>query len=140
MTRVATTGLESGDVCFALQLRHLHPDRELDAEAVTRDSVAFVTALEGQRDARFVLQTACFPDPRRPEHGRIAIHLIATLSAASDPTDDRIDELCDDLLDLLAAPPVRWSTSKKSSVARSNARSPPCFSNRTPRRRRRRGS
>ena len=53
VTRVATTKLESGDVCFALTLRHLHPDRELDAETVTRDGVAFVTALEGHRDARF---------------------------------------------------------------------------------------
>lgn len=109
VTRVATTKLESGDVCFALTLRHLHPDRELDAETVTRDGVAFVTALEGHRDARFVLQTACFPDPRRPEYGRIAIHLIATLAAAGQPAADRIDELCDDLLGLLAAPPVRWS-------------------------------
>lgn len=109
VTRVATTKLESGDVCFALTLRHLHPDRELDAETVTRDGVAFVTALEGQRDARFVLQTACFPDPCQPEYGRIAIHLLATLAAIGQPTADRIDELCDDLLDLLAAPPVRWS-------------------------------
>lgn len=109
MTRVATTKLETGDVCFALTLRHLHPDRELDAEAVTRDGVAFVTALEGQHGARFVLQTACFPDPRKPEHGRLAIHLLATIAAASEPTDARVDELCDDLLDLLSAPPVRWS-------------------------------
>lgn len=101
--------MESGDVCFALTLRHLHPDRELDAETVTRDGVAFVTALEGQRDARFVLQTACFPDPSQPEYGRIAIHLLATLTADGQPTADRIDELCDDLLDLLSAPPVRWS-------------------------------
>lgn len=109
MGRVTVNWLESGDVGFALALRHLHPDRDLDAEAVTRDGVAFVTALEGQRDARFVLQTTCFPDPDQPEHGRLAIHLLVTLSASSEPTDQRIDELCDDLLDLLAAPPVRWS-------------------------------
>lgn len=81
----------------------------MDSEAVTRDGVAFVTALEGQRDARFVLQTACFPDPRQPEHGRLAIHLLAAIASASEPTDARVDELCDDLLDLLSAPPVRWS-------------------------------
>ena len=106
---MATRKLESGDLCFALELKHLHPDRRLDTEAVTRDGVAFVTALEGQRDARFVLQTACFPNPAQPERGRLSIRLLVALKHSGQDTTSRVEELCDDLLDLLAAPPVRWS-------------------------------
>jgi len=111
------SGIESGDAqvtcetTFALRLARLHPDRKLGPAAITRDAVALVTALEGQTDARFVLQTVGRPNPVRPEHGRIDIDLIATLGgdAAGPPRGDRVEELRDDLLDLLGAPPLRWT-------------------------------
>lgn len=91
----------------ALTLDFLHPDRELNAEEITRDGVAFITALEAQRDARFVLQTTCIPDLERPERGRLKVHLVVI----DDATSERRAELLDDLQDVLAAPPLRWSFS-----------------------------
>ncbi len=65
------------------ELEHLTPERGLDVAAVTRDTVAFLSALEGQRDARFVLQTACHPSVEAPERGRIDIALIAVVGGGN---------------------------------------------------------
>lgn len=105
--RVAVIGLPAGEQCFALRLGHLHPDPDLDSAEVLREAVALITALEGQRSARFVLQTLCQPDREHPERGSLSVHLIATVR--SDAAGARIEELSDDLLDMLSAPPVRFT-------------------------------
>lgn len=111
----AAMAQRGADMCFALRLDHLHPDRAIKAEAITRDAVALVTALEGQRYSRFVLQTLCRPDTERPERGRIEVHLVAFVRGAEDPVGlgcrDVVEELRDDLVNLLGAPPLRWSFS-----------------------------
>lgn len=102
---VAATTWGDG-VCFALTLEHLHPDRKLNAESITSDAVALVTSLEGQTDARFVLQAVARPDVVQPERGTIDLALLTIVSSDS---PDVVTDLCDDLLDLLSAPPLRWS-------------------------------
>ena len=104
------TAIVGSDICFALRLDHLFPDRALVAEEVTRDGVALLTALEGQRSARFVLQTLATPRPDRREHGGLSVHLIVALQGGQD-RKALVEEICDDLSDLLSAPPVRWSFS-----------------------------
>lgn len=96
----------SGGLCFALELEHLHPDRRLDAEAVAADAVALVTSLEGQTDARFILQILAEPDLDRPARGTIDV---AILTVVDGGTADRVAEICDDLLDVLGSPPLRWT-------------------------------
>lgn len=102
---VATADL-AGGVCFALALEHLHPDRRLDAAAAAGDAVALITSLEGQTDSRFVLQILAEPDFDRPERGTIEVALLVVVH---DGTEDRVEEICDDLLDLLGSPPLRWT-------------------------------
>lgn len=103
--------LEGGDSVFALALEYLHPAAGIDASAVTRDMVALVTALEGQLDARVVVQIVSRPEPKAPEHGTLQVHVLGVVG----PLDGRIAEeervqvLADDLIDLLGAPPLRWS-------------------------------
>lgn len=101
-----------GQTAMALSLDFLYPDRELNAEEISRDGAALIAALEDQRDARFVVQTTCFPDVDRPERGRLEVHLIV-IDAGMD--SERRSELLDDLEDLLSAPPLRWSFSPVES-------------------------
>jgi len=96
---------------FALALDYLHPDERVTLETVVRDGAALLTALEGQRDATFTLQTVARPVPRSPERGRLEVHLVVTLvrTGGRPVLKRRVAELADDLLDLFGAPPVRWS-------------------------------
>jgi len=98
---------------FALHLEHLHPDRTLNRDAITRDALAFVMAIDGHHDARFVLQMAAVPRGSSHADGRLDVHLITTVTGSDGeaPSLDRIAELSDDLLDISSAPPVRWSFS-----------------------------
>jgi hypothetical protein len=95
---------------FALRLDQLHPDHELTADNLAHETVAFLTALEDQRDARFILQTAAWPNAERPERGRLDVDLIVVVQGdvGVPPSDDRVEELADDLMDLTAASPLRW--------------------------------
>ncbi|HUG85527.1 MAG TPA: DUF87 domain-containing protein, partial [Euzebya sp.] len=89
-----------------LKLRHLRPDRDLRPDDAMRDGVALLTALEGHSDVRFALQIAAFPEPDTAERGRIEVHVLAHARSGG-PSD--LDVLADDLVDVLAAPPVRWT-------------------------------
>ena len=96
---------------FALKLEHLHPDRALKREEMESDAVSLVMALDGHHDARFVLQIVARPNASRSGVGELDVHLITTVTGddGEPPTAERVDELCDDLLDMLSAPPIRWS-------------------------------
>lgn len=111
MEQAVTGGGVRGETRFALQLEHLHPDRGLRAEEITRDALAFVMAMDGHHDARFVLQMVARPGEVADSSGSLDVHLICTVAGSDgeDPDLDRVAELSDDLLDVLAAPPVRWS-------------------------------
>lgn len=76
-----------------------------------RDAVALVMALDGHLDARFVLQMVARPETARSGVGELEVHLIVAVSGedGAAPTPERVDELGDDLLDVLSAPPIRWS-------------------------------
>ena len=99
-----------GEARFALHLRHLHPDREFAKEALTRDAVAIVMALDGHFDARFVLQYVARPGAV-PGVGKLDVDVIVALSGAGGaaPSLEGASELADDLVDIVSAPPLRWS-------------------------------
>ncbi len=96
---------------FAVALDSLQPDRDLKPETTTREAVAFIMAMEGQTDARFVLQMLATPHPAAPEVGSLQVHLVVTVrgSSGEPPAEQRIEELADDVLDVLSAPPRRAS-------------------------------
>lgn len=112
--RIATEKVDGG-VCFALELDFLHPDRRFSAATVTADAVALVTSLEGHIRTRFVIQTVANPDVDRPEKGTVDVAIIAVIEESSDVD---VDELCDDLLDVLTWPPLRWSFSPVAEAER----------------------
>lgn len=97
-----------GERTFALRLAHLYPDRELTPALVTDDSLALVMSLDGHTDSCFVIQMVA--RPAEPGRGRLELHLIASVRGADgEPaTDARVAEVCDDLLDVMSAPPLRW--------------------------------
>ncbi|MEI6571639.1 MAG: DUF87 domain-containing protein, partial [Actinomycetes bacterium] len=103
-------GPNSNEICFALGLTDLRALELPGVENLSREFVALISALDGQRDTRFVLQTTASPAIGGDDAGRLKIHIIVAVSGVADslPTADRLDELVDDLLDLLNAPPVRW--------------------------------
>lgn len=107
----AVRNLRSGESSFALKLERLHPDRSLGRDGIDSDAVAVVMALDGHHDARFVLQMVAHPDAKRTGVGELDVHLITTVTGefGDAPKADRVEEICDDLLDILSAPPVRWS-------------------------------
>ncbi len=111
MKPAVVVGPSSGELRFAIALEHLHPDRDLEPEDAVRDAVAFVMAMDGQSDARFVLQLLSTPQPDAPESGSLHVHLITAITGpdGDEPTPDRVAELSDDLLDMLGAPPRRGS-------------------------------
>jgi len=108
---LAVRSLSSGESCFALALEHLHPDRELVPDLVTREMVALITALEGERDVRIVLQTLARPDQKNPEQGTLQVHLIGVVAAVlgADPDQQVVHQLAEDIQDLVGSPPLRWS-------------------------------
>ena len=99
-----------GAVRFALKLEHLHPSRALKREQIESDAVALVMALDGHTDSQFVLQMVARPASESSDVGSMEIHLISTVTGldGEPPKAERVDELCDDLLDVLGAPPLRW--------------------------------
>ena len=52
MEQAVAAGTTPGEVWFALELEHLHPT----VNSKPRRSLAFVVAMDGHDDARFVLQ------------------------------------------------------------------------------------
>jgi hypothetical protein len=104
------TGPDSSTARFALQLEHLFPDRRSKPEEIASDAVSLVLALDGHMDTSFTLQLSARPDTRG---GRLEVHLIGAVDPTTDGgvAVDRVMEICDDLHDVLAAPPVRWSFS-----------------------------
>ena len=111
MDGLAVRCLDSGDMVFALRLEFLHPVRDVTSELVTRDMVALITALECQAGTRIVLQVAARPDPKQPERGKVDVHVIGVIGNGGDDIDHEasLQALSDDLQDLLAMPPLRWS-------------------------------
>ena len=101
----------NGGPCFALELEHFIPTRSVTADQINSEMVALVAALEGHTGARLALQLLATPDPQRPLLGRFEVHLIGTVDA--DVSDDRADVILEavkeDVIDLLSAPPHRWS-------------------------------
>jgi len=136
MDGIAVGRLDSGDPYFGLVLEHLHPDRSVDAELVTREMVAILTALEGRRGCRVVLQTTCHPDDKSPERGAIAVRLLGVASVGSETeTEHRLADLAEDLSDALATPPLRWSfrpITDPSELQRASAPFVPFTSPRSP--------
>lgn len=108
---VVATGPAPDERTFVVALESLQPDRDLKPEKATREAVAFIMAMEGQSDARFVVQMLATPRPEAPESGALQVHLLVTVQGAdgAPPADHRIDELADDVLDVLSAPPRRAS-------------------------------
>lgn len=104
-------GPGTDEVTFALRLAHLYPDRRVDAQGMLNDAVALIMAMEGQESCRFIVQIEGNPNPERPQLGEIRIALIVVISdvgEASSAASGRVDELSDDLMDMLGAPPLRW--------------------------------
>jgi hypothetical protein len=78
------------------------------------------------------LQIAAFPEPDTAERGRIEVHVMAHAPAGG-VTD--LDILADDLVDVLAASPVRWTFDPVRSRTTSSGRAPhwnPCTRPRSP--------
>lgn len=111
MNPAVWAGPGDNEVTLAVGLDSLQPDRDLKPEDATREAVAFTMAMEGQHDARFVLQMVAEPQPSAPESGTLQVHLLVTVRGADgeSPSDRRINELADDVLDILSAPPRRAS-------------------------------
>ncbi len=111
MKTAIAAGPGTDESIFAVALDSLQPDSDLKPDAATREAVAFIMAMEGQIDARFVLQMLATPEPSAPESGALDVHLLVTVQGAEGvpPSDHRIDELADDVLDVLSAPPRRAS-------------------------------
>ena len=76
----ACPGPNVGEVCFALRLTDLRANRIPTGIGLTREFVAFIAALDGQRDARFILQTVARPSSPSDPGGRLELTLLTVLS------------------------------------------------------------
>lgn len=99
------------EACFALRLTHLRPDRTLDPAVADDDALALVMALEGHRDSRFALQVVAWPEGTAGTGPRLDHAIVGVVEGASGAGPDplRVAEVADDLGDVLALPPTRWS-------------------------------
>jgi len=111
MDGLAVKTIDQRESAFALALEYLHPVSELTAEVISRDMVSLITALEGHVGTRVVMQLVSRPEPKSPERGVLEVHILGIVLPRNDDMSTLLGvrELADDLDDLLAMPPLRWS-------------------------------
>lgn len=93
-------------VVIAHRLSAMRTLDEAELGEAQRHLVALTTALEGHLDCSFTVQWACDPRPGDPRGGTIDVSVLTAI--AGEPSETRIEEVADDLLDLLSGPPGVW--------------------------------
>lgn len=96
-----------GSAVVAHELRSVRVLDAGDFADIQRDLVAVTTGLEGHLDCCFTVQWLCDPRPGDPHGGQIEVSVLTRIDG--DPSDAKVAEIVDDLLDLLNGPPGVWS-------------------------------
>lgn len=109
-SRDPAVGSLQGRPAFALSLAQLHPERRATGDVITADAATLVGALERHDGVTFVLQTVARPaGSDGPGQLEVAFIVLLPEDTPAERAAAMAAEVADDVLDLLAAPPVRWS-------------------------------